>query len=789
MLGVTASPSSVTSAGSEGIGPGVPPTGTDAFWRALLAHAVDVTWTAAEDGTLEWATSALPRQLGWTLEQVAGRSLFDLVHPEEVDPVRADWRAVVEGGARQLCREIRVQHADGSYRLLRTTVTDLREEPAVGRLVGNSVDVTEQRRTEAARAADLARLREVELRREQQEQFFLALAARASDLALVADADGRLLFVSPAARGVLGYEPEDVLACDGVDFVHPDDVTAVRAAVAAVVAQGGSRTFRCRVRAADGSWRWMEETVTNLLATPIGGVVANLRDVTAEVQAEDELRRAALHDALTGLPNRALLLDRLQHALARESVATAVMFVDLDQLKLVNDGSGHATGDELLVAVAERLRAGTRPGDTVARFGGDEFVVVCEDADAEQALLLAEDLAARLAEPYPLADRLVTVTASIGVATSPGDAGELLRWADTAMYAAKAAGRRCVRLFERAMSDEAERRFTVARELRLALDADELSLHYQPVVDLESGRVLGVEALARWDSPRLGPVPPNTFVPVAEQTGLVGEVDAFTVRRALRDVAELRASGALPADAYVAVNLSARSLGDGSVEPTLRAAVAATGLCPQDVVLEITETAVVEDARSASDVLGRLRAQGFSVAVDDFGTGYSSLAYLRQLPVTALKIDRTFVAGLDGDDPDALAIVASIVDLSRAVGLDVVAEGVETVGQAAVLRRLGCKAGQGWLWSRAVPLDRARVADWTAGFGLGTRRRTPSSAAPAQEHGLSRLLALHREGASLTTIAAALNREGYRRPDGTRWHRASVARAVAQSAYPQLVGG
>jgi EAL domain-containing protein (putative c-di-GMP-specific phosphodiesterase class I) len=300
-----------------------------------------------------------------------------------------------------------------------------------------------------------------------------------------------------------------------------------------------------------------------------------------------------------------------------------------------------------------------------------------------------------------------------------------------------------------------------------------------------------MEALARWESPVLGPVPPARFVPVAEQTGLGAELDAYAVRRALADAAVLREEGAVPPDAYVAVNVSARSLDDSGLEQVLLAAVEATGTRPEHVVLEITENAVVDDAERSSGVLRRLRERGFSVAVDDFGTGYSSLAYLRDLPITSLKIDRSFVAGIE-EDPDALAIVASVVDLARAVGLAVVAEGVETEQQAALLRRLGCAAAQGWLWSRAVAPDRIAEAGWTRGLRAGAAppavlpRRRGAVLVLEPEHGRDRMLELQAEGASLSTIAAALNSEGYRTPDGVRWHRTTVARAVAAARFPQL---
>jgi diguanylate cyclase (GGDEF)-like protein len=473
----------------------------------------------------------------------------------------------------------------------------------------------------------------------------------------------------------------------------------------------------------------------------------------------------------------------------REQGETAVMFVDVDHFKLVNDSRGHAVGDELLVAVAQRLTTALRPTDTVARFGGDEFVVVQEDVDEHEADETAARLLTVLSEPLPLSHGAVHITTSIGLAlTPPRSATDLLRFADSAMYAAKAAGRARVQRFDRSLADEAEQRYSLASDLRQALADDALEMHYQPVVDLPTGTVVGVEALARWEHPELGSVPPTRFVAVAELFGLTHELDACVLARSLREAQALKDVGLLARDAYVAVNLSARNLADRSLESRVVDAVEAVGTTPGSVLLEITESAIMEDTDKSVSLLSRLRDRGFRVAIDDFGTGYSSLAYLRDLPITVLKVDRSFVAHIS-DDRDALAIVASIVDLARTVGVGVVAEGVETLPQAALLRRLGCQAAQGWLWSRAVPLG--DVPGWASPYAVvepapaRPRPREPQSPV-GPEHGVDTLLALHRDGASLESIASALNREGYRTPSGRRWHSTTVARTITEAAYPSL---
>jgi diguanylate cyclase (GGDEF)-like protein/PAS domain S-box-containing protein len=630
---------------------------SEARFRARFEQSSVAQVMAGTDGRITAVNAAFCALLGRSPEQLVGVGNAALHHAQDDGRGDAELAAVLSG-----------EHESARYERL---LSD-----AAGRPLPVLVDITLLRDAEgepdeiALTVFDLRTLRDVERRREQQEQFFLAVSQRASDLALVADADATILFASEATRHMFGYEADEVIAHLGWDFVHPDDLPTAQAAFEQVVTAGGSGSFTVRVRDAAGRWRWVEETMTNMLETPVGGIVANLHDVTERVEAEqalresearyrliadtaeegilaaapdgsclyanarmaamlglplsdlyarplpsllepaeaaemlrrlrereggqpdayeirylhpdggerrlwiaaspmlgpdgvhqgslgmvsdvtelrrteEQLRRAALHDALTGLPNRTLLTDRLDQALSREAASagrgTAVVLLDLDDFKLVNDSRGHAVGDALLVAVVERLCATARPLDTVARFGGDEFVVVCEDVDEATALSLAESLLAALREPFDVDGNVLHVSASFGVARSPGSAAaDLLRFADAAMYAAKDGGRGRVALFDRPLADEAERRYALAADLRVALEQDRLRLNYQPVVDLGSGRVVGMEALARWEHPELGDISPARFVAVAEQTGLAVLLDAWAVRQALHDAAALR---------------------------------------------------------------------------------------------------------------------------------------------------------------------------------------------------------------------------------------------------------
>jgi diguanylate cyclase (GGDEF)-like protein len=413
----------------------------------------------------------------------------------------------------------------------------------------------------------------------------------------------------------------------------------------------------------------------------------------------------AAEDALTGLANRTLFLDRLR-AVTDARSPLAVLFLDLDDFKLVNDGWGHDTGDQLLCEVADRLRAAVRPGDLVARLGGDEFTVLCEGVAGErEALAIARRLHEALEDPFEIAGQRRHVRASIGcrVVTESvvGAAEALLRDADVAMYQAKEAGRNRIELYSEETRRRILRRLEVEQELRAAVEAGTLAVHYQPQVDLLSGRVAGVEALARWTHPRLGTVTPVEFIAVAEETGLIGPLGAFVLGETCRQLARWRSQGLQLA---ATVNVSAHQLGDPGFVESVARHLGANGLEPAALCLELTEGALMGAGEQPLHALAALKGLGVYVAIDDFGTGYSSLASLKRLPVEVVKVDRSFVDGL-GTDPDDSAIVASVLSLAHAMGLHVIAEGVETPLQAAELVALGCTVAQGFLWSPAVPAE------------------------------------------------------------------------------------
>jgi diguanylate cyclase (GGDEF)-like protein len=449
--------------------------------------------------------------------------------------------------------------------------------------------------------------------------------------------------------------------------------------------------------------------------TGFEGSLALVSDITAARSATRSLQHAAAHDTLTGLPNRSELRRGLATALERFPDSTAVVFIDLDHFKVVNDARGHGAGDELLKQIAQRLINGVRPGDLVARFGGDEFAVVCQDITADAALAVAERLLRSVEEPVQTLGGRFHTTASVGIALSHATSAEqVLREADVAMYAAKGAGRRTIRFFDQSLASMAEDRYRLSHDLRAALREGQLHLAYQPVVSLRDGEMLGVEALARWQHPELGAIPPDRFIPVALETGLAAEFDFWAIHNAARDLALLRAAGALAPDAYVAVNLSARTLDHTTLLSELERAATANDLCSADIVLEVTETTLVTRSNESLLTLRSLAQAGYRVAIDDFGTGHSALAYLQDLPVAILKIDRSFVRDLVTSEA-ARVIVGSVAGLAHGLHMKIVAEGVEDLAQAEVLRALGCEGGQGWLWSPALSYADAISEGWLCG--------------------------------------------------------------------------
>ncbi len=520
-----------------------------------------------------------------------------------------------------------------------------------------------------------------------------------SDLVLVARRDGTIVLVNPAWEETLGWTEQELLGRSMFELVHPDDDSSTRA-VAVEGQQVVNYSNRCRHK--DGSWRW-------LLWSGRGdgeAWYAIAKDVTERLILE----RRALCDELTGLANRALLLDHLRGALARleraDQKLLAVLSLDLDGFKLLNDGQGREAGDQILAEVARRVREVVRDSDVVSRFGGDEFVIVAEGLSRDtEALLLAERVVEAVGRDFSLSGVPYTLSCSVGIATTPDSASDpdvMLREADTAMYRAKTRGAASIELFDAGVTAEVTDRFKIAQELRKALICDELTVVYQPVVAVTDGSLTGCEALVRWRHPQQGWMLPDRFVPLAETTGLIVQLGQRVLEDACRQAAEWRREGR---ELAVSVNVSRRQLLEPGFVEIVRSALKQARLPAETICLEVTETAAPARHAGIVEVLHEVRALGVKLALDDFGSGYWTLANLRELPIDVIKIDRSFIAGMASGGTDR-GIVAAVMALAAELGVVVIAEGVETEDQLAVLRELGCPLAQGHLFARPEPPER-----------------------------------------------------------------------------------
>jgi diguanylate cyclase (GGDEF)-like protein/PAS domain S-box-containing protein len=579
-------------------------------------------------------------------------------------------------------------------RALREMGNRLREADARGEAAATAAD---DRSSDGQAAVALA---------EAHDQFHAVFDNAPIGMALVRS-DGRLFRVNRALAHALGRPSDQLHDASLLELTAPDDRDGLTRALRHV-AEGGAPVVAVEQHLVHGDGRPVAVAMSASLVRDAAGTPSHFavqfQDLTDRVEKGRLLAHQATHDALTALPNRQQFVDDLGSTLAsRASGEVALLFLDLDRFKVVNDSLGHPAGDRVLATIADRLRAVVGSGDRLARFAGDEFCVLSTDSGDE---LRAQALAARLmdavSKPIALAEREVVVTASVGIALMESElttTETLLRDATAAMHRAKELGRGRTELYESATHDRAIRHLRVANDLRRALEREELRVHYQPIVQLEDGRVTGFEALARWHHPERGLVEPNDFIDLAEETGLVVPLGAWVLEEACRQAVRWHTAGAAIS---MSVNLSPRQLAEPSLPHDVAQALARTGIAPDALHLEITESTLMQDAAATIEALRALHALGLRLSIDDFGTGFSSMSYLKRFPVDALKVDKSFVDGL-GRDPEDTAICTAVVSLAHALGLCAVAEGVETPEQLADLRTLGCELAQGYLFGEPAP--------------------------------------------------------------------------------------
>src|SRR4051794_15302381 len=711
---------------------------------------------------------------GRTRAEVLGRPLVEtLAAPESVTAFTGIVRALRRGDGR-------------SQRLVARDATDARIAVAVHATPAVDVDGTVLSWTWTF--LDVAH----RSRQRQAARNFSALLEGLGDAVIAIDTRGTVTSWSNAAEQIYGYAAEEIIG-QSISAVVPadehDQFLALLARVSAGETVRGIEAVRVRC---DGSR--VDVRLTGLPAFDADGRIVGativVRDVTEARQATRALRWQAQHDPLTRLPNHAALVERLDAALlaaAAGELPPAVLLLDLDGFRDINSAHGREAGDRVLSVVADRLQRALPTGSLVARNCGDEFAVVLDGATADEARSMGARLQDVLRAPIPLGTARVVLTVTIGIAaTNATDGEELLRLAGTAVATAQR-GRGQIRVYEPGAAQQARLRMELAHDLAIALAENQLRLHYQPIVDLKTHRLRGVEALARWDHPIRGPIPPEQFIAAAESASLVVELDRWVLRRACADAALLRDRGVLPRDGGVAVNLCLETLVSGEADTLVAAALREAGLAPAMLVLEVQEVGLAQ-APAAGPVLDRLRRLGVGLAVDAFGAGGSTLSDLRRFAVGALKIDRGFIARM-GEDATGASVVASVLEVARGLGVTAIAMGVETPAQAAALARLGCPAAQGFLYGGPVPLSQLNgeatvfAADHPAESAApsAASRRKKAAADITADHGLLRALQLQTAGASPTSIAAALNREGFRTPQGQRWHARVVEQALSTS--------
>jgi diguanylate cyclase (GGDEF)-like protein/PAS domain S-box-containing protein len=673
---------------------------TEERFKAFMDNSPTVAWMKDDQGRYVYVNSPFELTFNLRLADIAGKSDVQPWTRQTADQLQANEQDVLATGKPRQAHET-LPSRDGEpqhWWILQFPVDDGTGQRFVG---GMAVDVSERKQAEAALRAS-------------EERYALAVQS-VNDGLWDWDLGTNEVYYSPrwkamvgCADGEIGTEPQEWF-----HRIHPEDSQRVRADLTAHL-EGKTSHFECehRMRHKDRGYRWVlcrGRAVRNGDGKPHRMVGAQT-DITQRKIAEEQLLHDALHDSLTGLPNRSLFLDRLghriRHARRERDKVFAVLFLDLDRFKLINDSLGHSCGDELLVEASRRLERAVRPGDTVARLGGDEFAILLEEvSDAADAAHVAERIQSFLRAPMHLGGQEIVTTASIGIAlsvTGYEGAEDVLRDADTAMYRAKSQGRDRHEVFDSAMHARAVSLLKLENDLRLAVEREEFMAHYMPIVSLETGRVAGFEALVRWNHPERGIVPPFEFVGVAEETGLILTIDRAVLGKACRQLWEWQERFADRARITVSVNLSGKQFRQPDLVEHLERVLSEIGLAGECLAVEITENVLIESADSASQMLARLRERGIRIYLDDFGTGYSSLSYLHRFPIDAVKIDRSFV-GRMGQKKEGQEIVRAIVTLSHNLGMRVIAEGVETDDQLAELRMLQCGYGQGYLFSKPVP--------------------------------------------------------------------------------------
>ncbi len=660
---------------------------------ALVEQSSDLVTILDELGRMSFVSPNAGRVLGVSPSDLISSRPDKLVHPDDAvrlseivqDPTKPHQHPhVVEG---------RLRTASGEYRWFDVTARDFRNDPEVNGIVVTARDVTDER------AAKIGLKR--------SEQWFRGLVQHSSDVIAVLDEAGVFTYASPAAENLFGLPPEHLRGRSFPELLPPEDLEGLDTVRRAIRARpSGARNLELTLERPDKSRRTAEVTITDLRDDPsVNGLVLNVRDITDRKKLEDDLRHQVLHDDLTGLGSRLQFSNQLNEALGpkrRAGSKVAALFIDIDDFKNINDSLGHAAGDQVLVEISSRLQTGLRLQDRAARFGGDEFAVVLADVYGDSDVIgVADRIVEELSRPVTLHGQEVRMGVSVGIAVdedgtlSPED---LIRSADVAMYEAKEQGKGRWAMFESSMADQTIERFEISNTLGGAIDNEELMVYYQPIVDLNDGHTIGVEALVRWNHPERGMISPGSFIPIAEKNGLIVPLGKYVLDRAARQVSAWRNDGH---DIYASVNVSPVQLQRDGIVSEILDIVDSAGLERHAVVLELTESALINDFDLIVSRIDSLREAGLRVAIDDFGTGYATLKYAEEFAADILKVDQTFVARLESQDDST--IVSTVLSIAESMGAQTIAEGIEVPDQHRRLLALGCQLGQGHYFTRPAP--------------------------------------------------------------------------------------
>jgi diguanylate cyclase (GGDEF)-like protein/PAS domain S-box-containing protein len=651
-------------------------------------------------GNVQYANPICLETFGISLEDGVGTSAFNYIHPDDVERVITQFLTLLETPSGTIRDTIRAVGANGEIRDLELVSTNALDNVAVAGIIVNGRDVTEHNKY-------VLQLQELE------QRFRLAFEDNMAPM-IFTDLDDCVIAANDAFCKMIGFERDEVLGKDSTPFTYPEDIGITEDSHRRItVGETHQSRYVKRYLRKDGRLIYVE-----VLRSPARDADGNIlyhviseRDITDERALAAQLSHQALHDTLTGLSNRALFDDRLDQARAkmlREGGYCAVLLLDLDDFKGVNDSLGHLAGDQLLISVARRLEHVARESDTLCRFGGDEFLYLAVGlASADDASLVATRLLDSLAEPFMVAGNTIEQRASIGIVVtdnSLSDRTEFLQDADVALYEAKRLGKGRFALFTSNMHQQAVNHFTLVQELRQALQTGNLAMHYQPIIHLESGRIVGLEALMRWNHPTRGWVPPDVFIPAAEQSDLILDLGHFALREAIAAVRSWAQKSEYASNLFVTVNLSARQFHDPALVSTIEEALGESGLSRQRLVIEITESVTFLNVTDTKIVMEQLSNLGISFALDDFGTGFSSLSYLALLHPEIIKIDRSFVSPSEESSRNDVLLEA-IISLGHKLNMTVLGEGIETPSQRDRVLSFGCELGQGFLWSPAIPSE------------------------------------------------------------------------------------